>query len=587
MDEALLGATRTGDPRALAVTHTVLAMLAALDGDRRANDLHYLRALDHAIRGRDVLTQIRIRANRGSRFIEEGSYGAALEELDEAIRLAEMTGFAIFQALALSNRGEALWRLGRFDDARADLEQARAMYQGLDSAMVAYPLGHLGDVYRDRGDRAMARAQYEEALSIAERSGDLQGLVPALAGLARVLAAEEPDRARSLAARAVALGPALARVAALLAQARVALQAGDRSLATTATSEAAALARGRRDRAGLAEALELEAALATGPSQTVSRLQEARAIWHDLGAVVAEARVEVALDAARGAASPSSPSAQAAHAVLAAAGATVPQPAGNPAAGAAWPATEIRSLGGFSVLHAGAPVPIATWGSRRARDLVKILVARRGQRVPREQLMEVLWPDEDPTRTARRLSVMISTARNVLDPDRSADPVGWIAADRDAVWLALPAAAIDIERFMAGAVDGLDASATDPMRAQRALEQAEAAYRGDFLEDDPYADWAVPLREEAKATYLRVALALARLWSDHGDAEAAIRYLRRALEREPYDEHAHLLLATQLVAAGRPAEARRTYRTLRRSDGGAGRGGRTIPGRRHREGPRS
>ena len=34
------------DDRALAIAHTVLAMMAAVDSDRRANDAHYLRALD-------------------------------------------------------------------------------------------------------------------------------------------------------------------------------------------------------------------------------------------------------------------------------------------------------------------------------------------------------------------------------------------------------------------------------------------------------------------------------------------------------------------------------------------------------------
>ena len=558
-EAALAAATRSGDHRALAVTHTVLAMQAALDGDRRANDVHYLRALDHAIRGHDVLTQIRIRANRGSRFIEEADYGPALDELDEAIALAEVTGFAIFHALALSNRGEALWRLGRFDEARGDLEQSRQLYQRLDSRMVAYPLGHLGDVYRDRGDRAMARAQYEEALLVAEGSGDLQGLVPALSGLARVLVDDEPDRAAALAARAVAVGPALGRVNALLAQGWVALRTGDEGLARAAVAEAAELSRGRRDRAGLAESLELEAALAGTPDEAGRKLGEARSIWRDIGASVAAARADLALATSSAAGQAAS---TAARATLAAAGA--PVPGGGPGSGSAVDAgarpLEIRALGGFGVVRNGAAVATAAWGSRRARELVKILVSRRGLRVPREQLMELLWPGEDPDRTARRLSVMISTARTVLDPNRSAAPVGWIGADRDAVWLALPPEAIDVERFLAAAAEGFDCLERDPARARTSLADAESMYRGDFLEDDPYVDWAVGLREEARLTCLRVGQALARLAAEAGDTDAAIRHLHRVLEREPYDEPAHLGLATSLQSAGRPAEARRAYR---------------------------
>ena len=201
-------------------------MVAALDGDRRANDAHYLRALDHAARAGDVLQTIRIRANRGSRFVEEGYYEEAIDELDEAVASAEVAGFAAFHALALSNRGEALARVGRLDEAIGDLEAARGLYQRLESRLVAYPLGHLGDVYSERGAFALARSCFEEAIAVAEASHDVQGLRPSLAGLAEILAGEEPERAAALAERSVAMGPGIGLARALRARARVALACG-------------------------------------------------------------------------------------------------------------------------------------------------------------------------------------------------------------------------------------------------------------------------------------------------------------------------------------------------------------------------
>ncbi|HEX2403281.1 MAG TPA: AAA family ATPase, partial [Acidimicrobiia bacterium] len=70
--EALALARQADDSGALATAHTVLAMVAAMDGDRAGNDVHYLRALEHAERARDVVQTIRIRSNRGSHFLEEG-----------------------------------------------------------------------------------------------------------------------------------------------------------------------------------------------------------------------------------------------------------------------------------------------------------------------------------------------------------------------------------------------------------------------------------------------------------------------------------------------------------------------------------
>src|SRR4029079_3172785 len=73
-------ATRAGDPQALAAAHTVLAMLAALEGDRSGNEATSLRALDYAQQAGDVLQLVRVRTNRGSRHVEECSYEEALSE---------------------------------------------------------------------------------------------------------------------------------------------------------------------------------------------------------------------------------------------------------------------------------------------------------------------------------------------------------------------------------------------------------------------------------------------------------------------------------------------------------------------------
>jgi DNA-binding SARP family transcriptional activator len=80
------------------------------------------------------------------------------------------------------------------------------------------------------------------------------------------------------------------------------------------------------------------------------------------------------------------------------------------------------------------------------------------------------------------------------------------------------------------------------------------------MPEDPFDDWAVPLREEARNAYVGVARALAHAAGASGDHDAAARYLLRILERDPYDERAHLGLVAALGRSGRHGEARRAYR---------------------------
>lgn len=120
---------------------------------------------------------------------------------------------------------------------------------------------------------------------------------------------------------------------------------------------------------------------------------------------------------------------------------------------------------------------------------------------------------------------------------------------------------VDVETFIEQSEHALELYHSGrPHEARPLLEAAEAAYLGDFLEEDLYEDWVVPLREEARARSLAVVVALAEVAEASGLQDATIRYRLRALERDSYDEGAHLGLVSALLAADRHGEARRAYR---------------------------
>jgi ATP/maltotriose-dependent transcriptional regulator MalT/DNA-binding SARP family transcriptional activator len=563
-------ASQCGDRRALAAAHTALAMLAADDGDRRANDAHYLAALRAAEEAGDVLQVVRIRINRASHFTEEGSYGEALQELDVAIPLAELNSLTSYVALGLCNRGEARFHQGRLDEALADHEASRAAYERIGSDMVAYPYCGIGDVHRERGNLAQARLNYREAVSIAERVSDLQGLVPALAGLALAVAAEDPDEAAQLVERALACGTGLGYVESLLAGGWVAAAAGDQARTADLAATAIPIARSRRDRAGLAQGSMLAALANDEPTLRAERLAEALALSEQIGDPVGAAKAELCLASLapdrRGASGRRRRAERRLESLgirvhsghLGAGPVALLQPQGSVR-------VSIETLGGFSVLRGDQPVTRSEWQSKRARELLKLLIARRGRPIAREMLMEMLWPEEEPSRVANRLSVALSTVRAVLDPDRRGQPDDFVVADGDSVSLNLDQLDVDLERFLGMAAEGLaGATGGSRDRGTAVLEAAAAAYTGDFLEENPYDDWAVAPREQARAAYISVARVLAGYSMERFDADGAVRYLLRVLEIDQYDETANLDLVRALSSAGRHGEAQRHYLAYRR-----------------------
>jgi DNA-binding SARP family transcriptional activator len=201
---------------------------------------------------------------------------------------------------------------------------------------------------------------------------------------------------------------------------------------------------------------------------------------------------------------------------------------------------EIHLLGRFDVTVDGAVTPGDRWTRRPAAALVKLLALTPGHRLHREQVMDVLWPDDAPGAAAPKLHKAAYFARRATGRDDT------IVLRNDVVHL-FPAAelAVDVVAF-----DDLSRRAIgdgDPAVARAAIEH----YAGDLLPDDPYEEWVAERRELLRLRHLNV-LRLAGRWM-------------AVTEQEPGDEDAHVELMRAHLAAGDCDAALLQYERLERT----------------------
>jgi DNA-binding SARP family transcriptional activator len=221
----------------------------------------------------------------------------------------------------------------------------------------------------------------------------------------------------------------------------------------------------------------------------------------------------------------------------------------------------VRVIGGFEVV--GRSGGTAAWSSRKARELLKILVARRGAPIAREELMGLLWPDEDPSALANRLSVALSTVRRALDPERSLPPGDLISTAVDAVALNLSVVRVDVEHLLEQARSVLTAGRTaagppDPRAADRAAALLDT-HRGEALPDVPHAEWAAGVRSEVRVALRALAELVAEDAERREDHLRAVDAHRRVLDTDPYDESAGLGLAIAFNRMGAHGQAEAAY----------------------------
>ncbi|HOT90097.1 MAG TPA: bacterial transcriptional activator domain-containing protein [Anaerolineae bacterium] len=105
---------------------------------------------------------------------------------------------------------------------------------------------------------------------------------------------------------------------------------------------------------------------------------------------------------------------------------------------------------------------------------------------------------------------------------------------------------------------GLDAVA-GLRRGGQAARQVVELYRGDFLPEEPYTDWALRERERLRGLYLNTLTAWLEEQVRAGAWREGAELARRILEMEPWLEEVWRALMLCLARLGRRSEALHAY----------------------------
>jgi DNA-binding SARP family transcriptional activator len=200
------------------------------------------------------------------------------------------------------------------------------------------------------------------------------------------------------------------------------------------------------------------------------------------------------------------------------------------------------------------------WLDQRTGRLLKYLVAQRGRPVHAEAIAEALWPRArtDSTNTVRHF---IHALREKLEPSRDRYARSEFVLCRNGGYtLNLERIRIDAEEFESHARAGLAAHARgDKEGAAMSLTLAANLYRGDFLTEERYQDWAIAERERLLDLACQVlrALADAAPNSDH-----RAEYLEQLADLVPLDAEVQRELIEIWLVQGKRTRSLRRYRTL-------------------------
>lgn len=219
----------------------------------------------------------------------------------------------------------------------------------------------------------------------------------------------------------------------------------------------------------------------------------------------------------------------------------------------------IRLFGSLSVEDGGRRLGAGDLGGTRPKQVLEILLAARGHRVPTERIAELLWGERRPKDDAASIQTFVSVLRRHLVTDRD-HARQLVVTEQEAYRFATDRAELDLDRF-----DQLleRSSRESTGNARRSLEQALGLVRGDVLEDEPYALWAQDLRGSYQGRVLGAYLEAADAALAELDFDAALAHSEAAAALDRFSERAHRTAMLALYSLGSQHDALTRYRSFR------------------------
>lgn len=194
----------------------------------------------------------------------------------------------------------------------------------------------------------------------------------------------------------------------------------------------------------------------------------------------------------------------------------------------------------------------------QAQTVLKYLVSHRKHSVSRESLLDLLWPDADPSAGQGRLRVLVHTLRkslSVWDEVLGGKQViiaqgGNIALNPELdLW-------VDVEAFERHWHEGWKLKRDGKIsEAMKQYEEAEGLYTGDYLADEAYADWTLLKREALRDAHSTILTMLAGMCSEAGDDMGAIIWAQKLLAQDDCREDAYRHLIVSHARLGQTGRA--------------------------------
>jgi DNA-binding SARP family transcriptional activator len=216
----------------------------------------------------------------------------------------------------------------------------------------------------------------------------------------------------------------------------------------------------------------------------------------------------------------------------------------------------IYTLGRFAVYRGDTAIEDSAWKRQKAKKLFKLLLLAPQRQLLKDQILDALWPEKTPESATNNLHRTLFILRRVLQPElENAAHSPYILFKDDTLTLNRSTIAwVDAEAF-----EHLIQLGRQEQHNLKHYQAALDLYKGEFLPEDLYEDWAADRRGVLRKNYIDVLKQLALSYTESNAHRQAIDCLCTLLQVEPTDEGVQRTLMKLYAQTGERHAALRLY----------------------------
>ena len=220
----------------------------------------------------------------------------------------------------------------------------------------------------------------------------------------------------------------------------------------------------------------------------------------------------------------------------------------------------IQTLGGFNISFEDKSLSASSIRRSKTWTAMKYMIAHHKRPVSSEELIEMLWPDDECSDPSNSLNHIIYRLRKMLS-DCSGDAQCIVFSQGMYSWNPDLEYCIDAYEFESILAEAGDADDNTDRRAEL-LRKAIALYCGEFLCGETSELWLLNFKNYYRRLFLGAVNDLADIFKQQAAFEDVIALYGKAMEIEPYEESLYARQIEVLILVGEYAHAKQQYKRI-------------------------